>query len=95
MRWATGGVLQHLKKAILNKAKANEDKDFYMASNAGLESLYRIASIKDLGCWMGYLYFKNDTEMSLKQTVTLTLNGMEVFKRPDVTFDDAGLPKIV
>lgn len=81
----------------MKKGRENADKDYYMASNAGLENLYRVGTIKDLNCWLGYLYFNNGCEMGIKQTVTLKLKGMEQFKkRADQGDDDEeGNPVIV
>jgi len=72
-----------MRAAIKTKAIENEAKDYYMAGNEGLEGMYRCVTISDLDCWLGYIYFKNDTELALKQTVTLNLAGMEMFKKPN------------
>lgn len=46
------------------------------------QNLYRIGEIEPIGCWFGYIYFKNNTEFEISQSVTLTLKGLEIFKRP-------------
>lgn len=57
------------------------------------QKLYRVTTLDALGCWYGYMYYRNDTRMQLEQTLTLKFSGVSVVNR-NVVRNEQGEPTI-
>ena len=66
-------------EAVMKIARNDDTKQFYMRKQAELgEDLYRVTTIGMFDSWLGYMYYCNNSEETIEQTLTLKFEGVEV-----------------
>ena len=81
---ATGMHLlaQSLKHAARTRT-AESDKQFYLSDESDYgNDVHRISDIECLNCWLGFVYTANNSPYTLKETLKLNLEGIEILYPP-------------
>lgn len=71
--------MEDFKSAVVKHAIQTEEKKFYLEGNLG-EQAYSVTTLDGLGCWIGYMYYRNDSEYTINQVLNVNnFDGIEVF----------------
>ena len=83
-----------LTRAVKNAAVSRTPKDTHLSylaqSRPDYSGVVRISSLEALDCWYGFIYTTNQSQYTLRESLTLELEGLELIHTDGKTYQREG-----